>query len=281
MGNAVWYRQGLELDEGFGDRVRSSFDAAVEPVDFGDPATVDAINRWAFEATNGRIVDPVESTFDPSLAFIVMNAVYFQGSWTLEFDPADTREAPFHRLDGSTAPIELMTRLETFPYYEGDGFDAVELPYGGKAFAMTIVVPRQDDGYSIRDLMDELDAEMWTSILDNLSPRLVYVGLPRFELEWDAVLNDHLAAMGMEDAFQPGADFSRIFTNSAPWLDEVKQGTFLRVDEEGTEAAAVTTGGGPDATPAAIADRPFLLAIRERLSGAVLFMGVIVEPPNM
>lgn len=277
VGNAIWFREGLALRDDFGERVRSAFDAHVEPLDFGDAGSAVTINDWVRDATQERIDEMAQAPFPENQAVLLMNAVYFKADWTLPFDAARTREAPFHLADGSTGPIDLMVQSDTFGYVRGEGFAAVDLPYGGQAFAMTVVVP--GEGASVEGFLHDLDVDAWAEITDGMRTEYVEVGLPRFELEWEAVLNGHLDAMGMGAALQSGADFSRMFRDAAPWIDEVKQKTFVRVDEVGTEAAAATGGSLPDATPAVHADRPFVFAIRERLTGTILFVGVIAEPP--
>jgi serine protease inhibitor len=280
VGNAVWYRESRTLRESFRERVEAYFDARVQGLDFSDPASADVINAWVREATRNRIEDMIEPPIPGNVEAFLMNAVYFKAGWTEPFDPNLTREAPFHLPDGSTSPVELMTRTDTLPYHGTDRFDAVDLPYAGGAYAMTVVVPRA--GTTVHDLAAELDRPGWDALVGDLRTARVQVSLPRFELEWEKVLNDVLKALGMEVAFDGGADFSRMFQDVGVWIDHVKQKSFVRVDEEGTEAAAVTNVVMVSSMPPEVrADRPFLFAIRERLSGTILFLGVILEAPRL
>jgi len=201
-----------------------------------------------------------------------------------QFDAGDTRTEPFHLRDGGTEDVRMM-RLESkrFPFWRTERYAAADLPYGGGAFAMTVVVP--EEGVVLDELIEELDGKGWAGLVGSLIEQSIDVRLPRFTMEYERNLVDDLEAMGMLDAFDSRvADFSRMVppgSGGRLFVQEVKQKTFVQVNEEGTEAAAVTTSGfGLDSLPPSlIADRPFLFAIRERLSGTILFLGAVVEPP--
>jgi serpin B len=165
-----------------------------------------------------------------------------------------------------------------FAWLEG-GRVVAELPYGGQAFGMVVVLPGSGEG--VDDLITALDDGAWATWMDALHLEEVMVQMPKFELEWGGLLNDALKAMGMERAFQPfQADFSRMTPATDAHISRVRQKTYMRVDEEGTEAAAATSVGMgfTSASPGITVDRPYLLAIRERLSGTVLFLGAIRDP---
>ena len=278
LANAIWYREGLTPREGFVTRVEDHFGAAVRGLDFGDPGAPGVINDWVAEATNDRIDEIAPDPMPANAVAFLLNAIHFEADWTLQFDPDDTHDAPFHLADGGTETIRLMEQRENFPFHQADSYRAVELPYGGQAYAMTVVVPRGD--HTLSEVLTHLAGGGWDELVAGLSEVELRVLLPRFELEWERTLNDDLTAMGMGIAFNPGAQFTRMFEDSAPWIDEVRQKSFVRVDEEGTEAAAVTSVGMVDSAPPEVrADRPFIFAIRERLSGATLFLGAVVEAP--
>jgi serine protease inhibitor len=239
------------------------------------------INGWVDEKTNG-FIDSIVDQLDPALVMLLINAIYFDGTWTNSFDPADTRAQPFQRADGSTVSVEMMSISEVELGFGSGvvgeaGYTAVDLPYGGGAFSMLVVVPHGD----VRELAAELDDEAFAGVTTALTATVVDgVSIPKFELSYDALLNDALKRMGMEVAFTPAADFTRL----SPMGDQlcigfVRQKTFMEVDEVGTRAAAVTAVGiGLESFTGLVADRPFLLAIRERLSGTVLFLGVVGDP---
>ncbi|MEX2527132.1 MAG: serpin family protein [Gemmatimonadota bacterium] len=279
VGNAIWHRDDLLLHEGFRDRVTRTFEARIQGLDFASPSAPAAINDWVQEATRGKIQHMAPDPIPIGVVAYLMNAIYFKGDWTIPFDARKTAGADFHLEDGSTAPIRLMTRVDTLRHVVAPHHAAVELPYSRGAFVMTVVVPRGES--TTAELLASLDVEGWNALTESLQVGRVNVQLPRFELEWEGELNRALASMGMGTAFRPGeADFTRMFRNSSPWISEVKQKSFVRVDEVGTEAAAVTSVVMVESAPPTVrADRPFLLAIRERFSGTLLFLGLMAEAP--
>ncbi len=275
IANSMWFREGFPVGPEFVATNREVFDAEVATLDFASPEAVKAINDWVRENTNGRIEKIIES-IPPDYVFYLINAIYFRGLWTYPFDPERTREAPFHRLDGTTEPVPLMGRDSLYVYLETHRYRAVEVPYGGEAFAMTVVLPAE--GTTPAELMSDFDAADWEILVTGLTSERLVLSLPRFELEYERKLNEILAELGMPEAFTPAADFSRL-SPVGVWIDEVRHKTFVRVDEEGTEAAAVTSVAGPTSAPPAFrADRPFVFVIRERFSGTILFIGQLVDP---
>ncbi|HSG47477.1 MAG TPA: serpin family protein, partial [Longimicrobiales bacterium] len=274
-------KKGFAFRDAFYDAVTAAFDARVETRDFGDPATLEAINGWVDEETNGYIPKLLDS-IDPDMVMFLVNAIYFDGSWTTRFDTGDTAPMAFRRADGSDVTVDMMTlRDHEAPVIFADGYAAVELTYGGGAFGMVVVVPQ--NGTTARELAAGLDAAWWEGLVTSLSEAEVdRISIPRFTLSYGKELNDALKAMGMEEAFLPGgADF----TNLSPmgeelFIDQVMQKTFIQVDEAGTKAAAATSVGVgvTSLPPQIVADHPFLFAIRERLSGTVIFTGLVGDP---
>jgi len=280
IANAIWAKEGFPFRETFFQAVSAAFDARAETRDFGDPATVAAINDWVDDRTHGLIESIVDS-LDPALVMLLVNAIYYEAEWTLRFDPADTRPEPFMRDDGTTVTADMM-RLDDPEVRSAWGADyvAVELPYGGAAFTMLVVVPT--GSLTARELVAGLDAGAWSTMIGSLADaRPDWVAIPKFTLTYDGFLNDALKGMGMSEAFSPGADFS----NLSPLGDQlcisyVRQKTYVEVDERGTRAAAVTSVGvGVTSAPSGFTvDRPFVFAIRERLSGTILFAGLVGDP---
>lgn len=280
IANAVWARQDVPFYEAFFQAVEAAFHARVESADFADDATVDAINAWVDDKTHG-LIDSIVDRLDPAMVMLLVNAIYLDGSWTYRFDPEDTHPADFTREDGSTVTVDMMSMIDAeLPVAWSQSYTAVELPYGGEAFSMVVVLPAE--GRTVRDLLAELDAPAWDSLTANLRPReLSRVALPKFTLSYDAWLNDALAAMGMEVAFTPAADFSRMSPDGDQMcISFVRQKTYMEIDEQGTRAAAVTVVvvSQTSLPPELVVDRPFVLAIRERLSGTVLFVGLVGDP---
>jgi serine protease inhibitor len=279
IANAIWANRNVPFSDAFVQTVDAAFDARAESTDFGDPSTLAAINAWVKEHTGGHI-DSIVDSLDPALVVLLVNAIYFDGKWTTQFDPDDTRRRAFTREDGSTVDVDMMSiRDIELPRASGPSYAAVELPYGGEAYSMVIVLP--DAGTSARDWVANLDGGAWAALTNALTPgELDLLSIPKFTLTYDTYLNDALEAMGMDPAFSPGADFTRMSpVGDQICIDFVRQKTYIDVDERGTRAAAATGAGlGVTSFTAFEADRPFVFAIRERLSGTLLFVGYVGDP---
>jgi len=277
IANGIWANEDVTFRDAFFDAVADAFDAETRSSDFGDPATLEQINGWVEDRTEGYIDEILES-LDPDLVMLLVNAIYFDGAWTTRFDPERTAPGTFLRADGSEVTADMMSMSDAeVSLGGGPDHQAAELPYGGGAFAMTIVVPSGD----VREFVAGLDEARWSSIVDGLGApsEIDLLSLPKLEVAYDAWLNDALRAMGMEVAFTDAADFTGMSEEGGLCIDFVRQKTFLQVDEAGTKAAAATAVGvRPTAFNGFVVDRPFVLAIRERLSGSLLFVGVIGDP---
>jgi serine protease inhibitor len=282
IANSIWAQAGFPFLQPFLDAGRTNFDAEIRNVDFAAPATLQAINDWARDKTNGKIPSILDQIGDEVMFLI--NAIYFKGSWRLAFDPKDTHPAPFHDVDGTTHDVPTMSLHPetTHRYAFTRDAEILELLYGNGAFAMTIVLPSRDR--TLADATAGLDAARWAEWIGALQDQKMGLTLPKFRVEYKRELKDDLSALGMRIAFDPDrADFSGM-ANIAPdrlYITRVTQKTFVDVNEEGTEAAAVTAVGiGPtSAPPTMTVDRPFLFAIRERFSGTILFLGQITRIP--
>jgi serpin B len=282
LANSIWVRQGFPLHDSFVRSSEESFGARVAALDFGSPAAVQTINGWVDRSTNGKIRTIVDR-IDADIVMYLINAVYFKGSWTEQFDRQQTSPAPFVLADGTQRTVQMMHRSKArVRALATPDVQMVDLPYGREAFSMTLVLPPR--GRSAKEWAATVTADQWQRWTGELRERELDVYLPRFRLEYEQVLNGTLRALGMETAFdERAADFGGMSPMGADlFIDEVKQKTFLEVNERGTEAAAVTSVGvAPTSMPPSFrADRPFLLAIRERLSGTLLFVGVIGAPAS-
>ena len=285
IANSIWYRNGFPFEQTFLDESQQYFDAKVAGLDFANASAVPSINDWVKQSTNGKIEKIVDGPIDADVVMYLITAIYFNGSWTTRFDKNQTRTEPFTTIGGTTAPIAMMRRTDTVRVAETADAQVVDLPYGGGAYAMTILLPKQ--GKSVRDVVATLTADSWRSAVAGTTAREVELQMPKFTLRWEALLNDPLQALGMRQPFQGGsADFTRMSRSAGDrlYISKVKQKSFVDVHEEGTEAAAVTSVEirvvctcGPQLIRI---DRPFVFAIRERLSGTILFLGKIVRPPT-
>jgi serpin B len=284
LANSIWYRQGFPFQQSFFDVTKSWFDAEVRGLDFGNPASVGTVNDWVERSTNGKITKIIDEIRRENVMFLI-NAIYFKGSWRDQFDPSATLDAPFRAADGRQQPAKLMHRHAKMPYLQTPQFQAVDLPYGRNAFAMTVLLPAE--GTTVDALAASVTADSWAQWEKQFHAADVDLFLPRLKLEYERQLNDDLKALGIRDAFvEGGADFTRMApapTGRDLFIDYVKQKTYVDVNEEGTEAAAVTVVGiSVTSAPQTVTmrvDRPYLFAIRERLSGTILFIGKVVAMP--
>lgn len=282
LANSIWYRQTFAVEPAFLDTTAKYFDAAVSPLDFTSPSAPAVMNAWVDTSTDGKIPAIVDQ-IDPSSVMYLINAIYFKGRWTTQFDSSRTMSRPFYLADGSTRSVRMMSVTDTFAVARTGDYSAVELPYGNGAFAMDVVVPAP--GSTVDQLIASLANGGWDALLASLAPQRGEIVLPRFTLTWSGNLDDALRTLGMGLAFTAGAaDFSGISQSQGRtlFISAVQQKAYVAVDEQGTTAAAATSVGvsvTAAEVPLVQADRPFVFAIREPLSGTVLFIGKLMVPP--
>ncbi|MBK8250266.1 MAG: serpin family protein [Gemmatimonadetes bacterium] len=282
IANSIWYRNSFAsaVAPAFLADTRTFFDAEASGLDFASPQALTTINSWVNTSTNGKITKILDQ-IPPELVMYLINATYFKGAWRDSFDPQRTGDGPFTTHRGQQVTAKLMTRKGGYRAAQLNGTQVVELPYGGDAFVMTVAMPALN--VDINTFIASLTPATWASFSATLTEPGYDLVFPKFKLEWEDRLNNELQALGMRQAFiEGGADFTRLSPTMGRdlYVSEVKQKTFVDVNEEGTEAAAVTSVGiGVTSLPPSIRiDRPFVFAIRERLSGTVLFIGKIVRP---
>ena len=284
IANSIWYRTDFSVKNAFLETNRQYFKAAVHAADFDNPAAARRMNDWVSNATNAKITEIVRSPIDPRTMMLLINAVYFNGTWSTEFDAEKTAEAPFTLTDRSTVSVPMMYLETSLPYAEDDLVQMVELPYGNGRFHMSLLLPKP--GADMDSLLDILDVTQYRDWLGDLEPKMGEVYLPRFALSYRTSLNSVLASLGMELAFDPSrADFSGIADVDKLHISQVIHKTFIAVNEMGTEAAAATgievgiTSVGPRGFVFR-ADHPFLFVIRETSGGGVIFAGVVRNPAD-
>ena len=276
IANSIWSRQGVDFNPGFLDRNREFFEAEIGSLNFNDPQATEIINGWVDTNTNGKI-DRIVQQIDPATLIFLINAIYFKGSWQKEFDKSATRDGIFHLSDGGQKRVKMMYRKGAYPHFRGENFEAARLPYGEGRVSMYVFLPNRDS--NLNDVITHLNAENWSNWLSQFQETTddSEMILPRFKLEYEARLNDTLTALGMGIAFGTGADFSGMGTQL--FISEVRHKTIIEVNEEGTEAAAVTAVVGVKSLPPAFrVDRPFLFAIHDDRTQTILFMGIVMEP---
>jgi len=281
IANSIWAREGFPVTPSFLDAGRTWFDAQAATLDFASPGAVKSINDWVSTATAGKIPTILDQIRSDEVLFLI-NAIYFKGSWRAKFDPALTVDAPFHGIAGDQ-PAKLMHREGTIRYLQTPTFSAVDLPYGNSAYSMSVVLP--NTGQSVDAVLASLQADSWSAWAAQFRDAEIDLHLPRLELAWERMLIPDLQTLGMRAPFQAnGADFSRMSPlGDQLFISTVKQKTYVKVNEEGTEAAAATSVG-MTATSAPLrtafrVDRPYVFVIRERLSGTILFLGAIRRMP--
>jgi serine protease inhibitor len=276
LANSIWYRRGLPVKPDFVSTMKEDYGATVRGLDFG-PGTVDTINAWVADKTNGHIKQILASPVDASLVMFLANAVYFDAAWTRPFDPAATHPIDFHLPDGSIKTCRMMTTRDTLGYLDTGDFQAVEMPYGDGRYAMIVMLPRP--GVAMNDLIGKLTDKNWRQWMSEFATVDVVLNMPKFAFADGHGLNAALKAMGMTEAFGRDADFSRMAEGGGIWIDSVLQKCFIVVDEHGTEAGAATIVTMKKSLVREVTlDRPFLFAVRERTTGAVLFLGKMVDP---
>lgn len=281
IANSIWIRKEFPVLASFTDANKKYFDASVENLDF-DQAALNTINNWVNTKTNGKIPAILDNISAEEIMFLI-NAIYFNGKWQYQFDPAKTVNSDFSLTGGQIVSVPMMKMKAKFAYSEQVGYKALKMPYGRGKFQMVILLP--DQGNNPEVIAGQLDRTKWealTSSLDN--PVEIDVWFPRFQFSWDIGLNQILSDMGMAVAFSgTDADFSKINADYQLFITKVIHKTFIKVDEEGTEAAAATSVGiGVTSMPANPLEfhvnRPFLYAITEEDTGAVLFIGKVENP---
>jgi serpin B len=284
LANAIWFQEGIRLKPGFVATNGRFFQAELAPVDFRKPESAKIINNWADHSTHGKIKDVVQWPFDPLTRVILANAIYFKGRWDRPFDKQATKDHAFNVLPGGTPKqVPTMWQHGHFNYQQGDGFQAVRLPYAGGRLQMYLFLP--DTNSNPAKFLADLNADTWRDkILPQFQDKEGTLALPRFKLNYDVKLNDPLKALGMRRAFTDDADFSAM-ADEPLFVSEVKQKSFVEVNEEGTEAAAVTTVRmrptgvfRPQKPFEMIVDRPFLFVIGDDETKSILFMGVEHDP---
>ena len=277
IANTVYMNKGYQLKSDFISKAKTYYDAEPETRDFADGQTRDVINKWGSDHTEKMIEEVLkEDEFDPTAVSYLLNAIYFKGAWAEKFDKDNTQDEPFKGYT-SEKTVPMMHQEHEFNYTENDDCQALCLPYGNKAYRMTILLPKE--GKTVNDILKTLTADAWQNY-QWLGNAIVDVKLPRFESMSDIPLEDVMTALGMPRAFDPNlAEFPN-FCNEPIFISMMKQVARIKLNEEGTEAAAITVIG-MKATAVApepqhvtfFANRPFLYVISEQSTGAIFFIG--------
>jgi serpin B len=280
IANAIWIDHKVSIKPDFIAVNRRDYDAEVTNDDFRDPATVKKINAWVSARTHEKIPTILQPPLDPLLRLILLDAIYFKGDWLDTFSTNRTRDLPFTLGNGQIVPHPRMSRAGHYAYDEEDRFQAVELPYAGGEMSMFVFLPKG----GLDEFLKTFNLTEFEAALQRLRSREGTVELPRFKLENEYDLTGLLPKMGMPLAFTSRADFGAM-SGEPLCISFVKQKTYVAVNEQGTEAAAVTAIGvrtmamrREDPPFHFVVDRPFFMAIREKQTGLILFLGAISDP---
>ena len=278
IANSIWYRNTFHVEDAFLDVNKKYFDAEVRPLDFNNPHSKGVINGWVDEKTHHKIQEIVDE-ISPSTVMFLINAIYFKGTWKYQFDRKKTTDRPFHISPERTIQVATMCQEGDFLYTANDLFSAIELPYGQGNYSMISILPLPEKNLDdVTEALTPENWEQWVNAFDTLNDLTVYV--PKFTFSYKKKLNDPLISLGLGVAFSGGADFSEISRDYDLYISKVKHKTFIEVDEEGTEAAAVTSVEirYNSAGSSFLLDRPFLFVIKEKYTGAILFIGRVSDP---
>ena len=282
VANALWAGKDTSFTSSFEDLSLRFYGARIEALDFDSPDAADTINAWVKDSTRGKIPHVVSTADLSGMTAVLTNAVYFQGTWQHKFTKAATQPGPFTLETGGMKTLPLMAQVETFLYLDTPEFQAASLPYGGGRWSFYVVLPKA--GHDLNEFVGVLNADAWEGWTRKMKPTLLKLTLPCFKVDYQATLNPALNALGMASVFRPGADFTPMGLQGS-FLSAVVHKAVLDVDEYGTVAAAATAvfgfagGGGPPPIMTIMrVDHPFFCAIRDNVTGVVLFAGVIRDP---
>lgn len=284
IANALWIQKNYNILDSFLNINTKYYNANLFYVDFinATDEAVQEINDWAEEHTKNKIKDILKKEdLHPLTRLILTNAIYFKGDWEYKFDKELTKELPFWKNENKKMMIPMMYQKGNFKYSKNEDYQMLELPYTGKELSMLILLPNEIDGLS--RLEKYLSYILFTYLNQFTHQKMVEVYLPKFESTKRFGLKKKLEIMGMKDAFSGMADFSGITRSKKLFIHNIIHKAYVKVDEQGTEAAAATAVimaevSYKQSTPIFKADHPFIFLIRDNETGSILFIGRIVDP---
>ena len=281
IANGIFYHQNFSIKNYFLSTNKDYYNAEVKSLDFGNSKnTLETINGWVKNKTHDKI-ESILDVISPYDVMVLVNAVYFNGEWTYRFEKDNTANRVFFYEDGTSSNVPTMMIKEKFNYYKHDNFELLEMPYGGGKFSMLVFLPEEKT--TVNQLVDMLSPGNINNWIGKMEGWEKKVFMPKFEFKYDNGLNDELQALGMIDAFsQSNANFKGITEDQQIYISEVMHKSYIKVDEKGTEAAAVT-GITFETTSIGISDifavdHPFVFAIKEKDTNAILFIGKVLNP---
>jgi serpin B len=281
IANSIWYKNTFSVDQSFINTNQSFFKAQVSSLDFNNPTSVNVINNWVSDNTN-KLIPSIIDEIPSNTVMYLINAVYFKGQWRNQFKKENTRNQPFKLADGKTVQVPMMSQQVKVPMFVSEDFSAVELAYNRGNFNMTVLLP--NEGITLEQVIGQLSSEYWETKKDLFHEVQVTLQLPKFKYSYDEEkMKEVLTTLGMGEAFNPTqANFSRINSSSRLYISDIRHKTFIETNEEGTEAAAVTSVEvGVTSAPMDnffIVNKPFVFMITEKSTGTILFIGSVSNP---
>lgn len=280
IANSIWYRDSFTVLQDFINVNKEYYDAEVQSMDFNDPVSVEIINTWVKDNTN-RLIDKIIEDISPEVVMYLINAVYFKGMWKFKFDKNKTVGGDFHLKNGGTVNNDFMKQTAVVPYMSYEKFAMAELPYGQGNYSMMVLLPNK--GFTTNDIVADLTSENWNNWISSMNEREIEIEFPKLKFSYKNLLNDELTNLGMGVAFTDYADFTGINAAGGLLISRVIHKSFVNIDEEGTEAAAVTAvevelTSSPPPPLRFVVNHPYLFALRETTTGAILFLGLVQNP---
>ncbi|MCD7852233.1 MAG: serpin family protein [Parabacteroides sp.] len=281
--NSLWVNNSYTLLPEFIQTNKTYYDAEVSNEPF-DNSTLEKINSWCKQKTNGLIPEIIDKISDDMVSYLI-NTIYFKGVWTNEFKKSDTKDEPFYLANGGIVKVPTMKQTQSNNYYVDKDVQVVELPYGNESFSMVLFIPTDPEKKDIDKVIADLDRETWINWNENMYPVNMTIYLPRFVIQTEKDLIGSMKVLGIQDVFYDySANFTKMSTTVGLYIDLLKQKTFIELNESGTEAAAVTIGGtattsvGPSQSAEIRFDHPFGYVLKEKSTGAILFAGKVGKP---
>ncbi len=277
LANSVWVNNGVNVYDAYAKVGKEMYNAPVKTLDFMGPDALFTINNWCEEQTNG-LIPQILDEMPSGITACFLNALYFKGFWKNKFKESNTKNELFTCADGRKMLVKMMRQEDGFDSWGNEYFSLAEFPYGNEAFSMVVLLPDEDK--TLEECLQQFTADCWMESVD-MKPRNLDVHFPRFEMRYNTDLVEVMKELGVTEAFDAmNADFSN-FSSSSMSVSLLKQSTYVKVDEEGTEAAVVTQGGKLNIAPefkTFYMNRPFAFLIKEKSTGTILFMGKVAEP---
>jgi serpin B len=280
IANSQWIDDDFEVKDEYIQVNKKWQNAEMRNQDLATEKTMNDINSWCDKNTQGCIKKILDEPLPDDCRLGLINALYFKGMWSQKFDKDNTTDEDFTNSDSSKSKVKMMHQTEQFPAYVDEDMDMVEFAYGDGKFCMDVILPHE--GKELENCLKDFSTTTFSKYINNTRRINIAVSMPRMELKFRTILNKPLAELGMRNSFISGvADFSGITDYADLYISKVIQATYIKVDEEGTEAAAVTaafelTSAGPDPNILTFnMNRPFAFVIREKDSNTILFMGKV------